>query len=301
MTVGVPKSLDPNLYSRASKIKGDGFPFHIRDATGVIQTLTEVPERIASSSYAADEALMLLVDPKRVVTVTSGVDLPGIHNAYGYYPPDLMRNNGELEKLISTRPDIVIVMDTKPAEQVKMLISAGITVIRFSFYVSFEQVDANLRKLAALLGATSKADEVLSEMWDKIARVEKAVEGVTKPRTLTYGMSGNSSARGTLNDDMIERAGAINIANEVGRTGSVKLPQELAISLQPEVILLGDYRGGPGFREFLYKSPAWKDVPAIRNRRVYLYKSTWGTTGSPFRAKAVEQIAQLIHPERLSS
>lgn len=301
LSLHVPGRLDPNLYSRASRIEGTDFPFRIFDPTGATQMLSAPPQRIASAGYASDEALMLLVDQDRVVTVTEGVELKAIHNAYGYYSPQIPRNNGELEKLIATQPDIVLVMDTKPAEQVKMLIAAGIVVVRFSFYVSFEQVDHNFRQLAALLDVMPKADTVLADMWARLARVGNAVAGTSRPRVLSYGMSGHTTGKGTLNDDMIIRAGGLNVANETGQVGSIKLPQELAIALQPDVIITGDFGGGEAFRDYLYSATAWQDVPAIRDRRIYIYKSSWGTTGSPFRALAVEQIAGFLHPERLPS
>jgi len=40
---------------------------------------------------------------------------------------------------------------------------------------------------------------------------------------------------------------------------------------------------------------AWKDVPAVKNKRIYAVPGTWLRSVSQHRIKGVEAIAQLLH------
>ncbi len=297
LRLSVPKGLDASGYRQTSRIHGEDFPFTIEDPSGVRQVLERPPRRIMSTSYPGDEALTLLVSRDRVVSVTEGVDDAGIHNSAGHFPPAIHRNRAQLEEAIAQRPDLIVASDNTPAEVIRVLASADIIVVRFAFYESFQLVDRNTRLIARVLGASARADAVLADMWSRLAAVERAVAGAARPRLLWYNMRGNSNGPGTLNDEMIELAGASNIVRETGQTGSVSLPQEMAVSMLPEVIVLGEWTTGHQDREFILSSPAWRNVPAVRHGRVHVINSAWGTTGSPYRVRGVEQLASVLHPE----
>lgn len=297
----VPNRLDPAAYLQASRIVGDRFPFRIEDPSGASLTIKSPPQRVITTGWPSDEAMYLLTAGKRVVSVGSSVDDPGISNVAGLYDRKIHRNKNKLEEVIALEPDLIITGASVNASYVTAVMGSGIPVLRFAFYESFQSVDDNLRLLARLVGAEAQADLVLADMWSRLAKVTSAVEGAVRPRVL---WADTGARPGSLYDETLTAAGALNVAREAGNVAhpGEALPKELQFSLQPDVIFYGgDWGRGKLLGPDLKTSPDWKDVPAVKNGRVYSIHMAWCTTGSPYRIRGVEQMARYLHPDRFTA
>ncbi len=282
-----------------TQVIGDGFPKRLIDPLGRGHQLLAPPRRIASAILAGDEMLAGLVPTDRVVGVTYLVDDPGISNVADHYPEEIPRIRTEIEALLALRPDLVLASTHSDAAGVRMLLSAGVAVARFATFDSFEEVARNLELLGEILGEPEAARTVLAEMGQRLAAVRKAVAGRPRPRVLYYSLSGSIGGRGTLADEMIQLAGGYNLVRKTGVTGYQRITRELAIALQPEVMILSGWSGSDDAAgdERLRTDPAWQAVPAVRNGKVYALRGAWVTSGSQFRVAGVEALARLLHPE----
>lgn len=275
------------------------FPRQILDPVGREVVLPAAPSAIVSVILAGDEMLSELVSRDRVRSVTYLADEPGISNIVGVYPESTYRNYGGVEEIIAAEPDLVIVAGYNNATSVEMLLSSGIPILRFANFQSYDHVRDNVRTLAKALGAETKAERWLEAMDQRIARVQDRVATLPKPRVLYYSLDGSTSGPGSLMDETIHLAGGVNVVAAVGTGAYGKISPELAISLMPDVILINDWEaeGGKSARQLLMDNPAWKDVPAVKNQRVFSVYGAWLTSGSPFRVNGVERVAELLHPE----
>jgi iron complex transport system substrate-binding protein len=276
-----------------------GFPRQIIDPAGRNILLQQPTFAIVSGILAGDEMLSRLVDQSRVRSVTYLADEPGISNVPDTYSDDIFRNHGAVEEIISMEPDLVIVAAYSDATSVEMLLNAGIPIIRFANFHSYDDVRNNVRTLAKATGSEPQAKAWLSEMDKRIAEVQQRVANRPKPRVLYYNLSGSTSGPGSMMDETINLAGGRNVIGETGLESYVQISPEMAISLQPDVILVSDWaaKGDKTAKQILQKDPAWKDVPAIINQRVYSVRGAWLTSGSPYRVTGVEAIARLLHPQ----
>lgn len=287
-----------------TRVLGEGFPKRLLDPLGREHPLEAPPRRIVSAVLASDEMLADLVPAERLVGVTYLVDDAGISNVAGHYPPAIPRIRAEIEQILALRPDLVVVSMHSDAVAVRLLLSAGVAVGRFAAFDSFAEVADNLRTLGAILGEEGRAQAVVADMEERLRAVRRRVEGLPRPKVLFYGSDGSTGGPGTLTDEMISLAGGHNLIRDTGMAGYRHITPELAIALQPEVVLLADWSGDTGSAlghsptvERLRSDPAWQQVPAVRDDRVLALRGSLVTSGSQFRVASVEALARLLHPE----
>jgi iron complex transport system substrate-binding protein len=179
------------------------------------------------------------------------------------------------------------------------LLSAGIPVVRLGAYHSYSDIFRNIEIVGQVVGNEQNAQSVLNRFSGRIAMVKSKVAGQPRPRVLYFEMSGYTAGPGSLVDEMITLAGGFNVIRETGFGGSHKLSQELAIGLEPDVIIVSGWspKGERRPARQLMTNPVWQDVPAIKNRRVYDVPGSWAISNSQFSAEGLEHLAVLLHPE----
>lgn len=286
-----------------TRIIGEGFPKRLIDPLGRAHLLPSPPRRIASVILAGDEMLADLVPTEHVVGVTYLVDDAGISNVAKHYPDDIPRIRTEIEALLALRPDLAVLSTHSDAVGVRMLMASGVAVVRLATFDSFTGVAENLRLLGEILGVPSRAQAVIADIEQRLAVVAEQVAGRPRPRVLYYDLSGSTGGPGTLTDEMIQLAGGHNLIRETGIRGHSRITRELAIALQPDILIHSDWAGSGASSpaEALRNDPAWQAVPAVREGRVYALPGAWVTCGSQYRVAGVEALARLFHPEAFAN
>lgn len=295
--------LAPAQRALASTVEGAAFPKRLIDPAGREHLLAAPPRRVVSAILAGDEMLARLLGDSRVAGVTYLADDDGISNVAGRYPSTVARNRGRLEELIAQQPDLLLVAAYSDALTVRMLMQTGIPLLRLPVAQSYDEIAASVRLLGDVVGEASRAEAWVADMNGRIAAVRQAVQGAARPRVLYYGMGGFTAGPGSLTDETIALAGGHNVAGDIGLQGDQRISQELAIGLQPEVILLSGWQAGEGRTDgadLLRNDPAWRDVPAVAQGRVHALHGAWLTSMTPYRVRSVEALARLLHPERFS-
>lgn len=75
--------------------------------------------------------------------------------------------------------------------------------------------------------------------------------------------------RGSINTEIIERVGAINVAAAPGQQGLARVSVEQVLRWNPDTILTLDER----FYDAVWAHPVWGKLAAVKNKRVYLAPS----------------------------
>ena len=297
--------LAPSQAHFTTQIEGQDFPFTLHDPSGIQYTLTTPPQRLLSATLATDHILSDLISPRRLVAVSQYVDYPSLSNIVGFYDDSISRTHGEIESMLALQPDLVFVASYSNPETVRYLLRSGIAVVRLSEFKSFNDIITNIRLVATVTDTTAKANKVINNLQTRINLVKKQVQGKHKPRILYYDLNGYSVGGHSLMNEAIDIAGGINVAQGAIPDGEHKISEELAISLQPDVIIMNKWvfnqsQGQQSPVEILKNKSAWKNVPAITNNRVYAVPGTWLRSVSQHRIKGVEAIANLLHPAVIS-
>lgn len=228
--------------------------------------------------------------------------LPNVGGWYG-------KTTGNYETFITMNPDVVINCDTgvgdlattlkERQEKFGTLPVVGVTDAR-----NITQYDASIRFLGTLLGAEAQAD-ALSELYHRVLTpVTSRVSGIpADQRVRVYYAEGPkgllTDPSGSSHAELIDLAGGINVADCAITPGMGQTPvsMEQVTKWNPEVMIVGD----PTFYAAVSTDPLWKDIPAVKNHRVYLVPQ------SPFpwfdRPPGVNRIigipwtAKLLYPD----
>ena len=284
-----------------TQISGQDFPKTLTDVTGITYQLKRPPQRILSATLATDHILSDLINPKRLVAVSKYVDYPSLSNIVGFYDKNISRTQGEIESMLALQPDLVFVASYSNPETVRYLLRSGIAIVRLSEFRSFNDIFNNINLVADITDNKQQATTLINKIKRQIEQVQTQVKDKPKPRVLYYDMNGYSVGGNSLMDEAITLSGGINIAKDVLPEGEQKISEEVAISLQPDVIVMNQWvfnqqQDAQSPAQILSSKTAWQNVPAIKNNRVYSVPGTWLRSVSQHRIKGVEAIAKLLHP-----
>ena len=135
----------------------------------------------------------------------------------------------------------------------------------------FEATPAALRLLGDILGVSVRGQQLAKYVEDTFAEIDRALLEVPlekRPRVyLARGPDGlETGVVGSINAEIIERAGGRNVADAAGQRGLVRASLEQLIVADPEIILTWDRN----FFEQVRKDALWAGIRAVREQRVYL-------------------------------
>ena len=293
--------LNPAQTNFTTQVKGDHFPLTLHDPSGIQYTLATPPQRLISTTLATDHILSDIVPQQHLVGVSRYVDYPSLSNIVDFYDPSIVRAETEIESILSRQPGLVFVASYSNPETVRYLLRTGIAVVRLSEFNSFNDIINNIELVATVTDSQAKANLVIKNLRARLSFIKQQVNSQSKPRVLYYDLNGYSVGGNALMNEAIKISGGINVAQGKIPDGEQKISEELAISLQPDVIIMNEWvfnqsQGQASPVDILINKKAWANVPAVLNNKVYAVPGTWLRSVSQHRIKGVEAIASILHP-----
>ncbi|MBO0764935.1 MAG: iron ABC transporter substrate-binding protein [Hyphomicrobiaceae bacterium] len=185
-------------------------------------------------------------------------------------------NTANLENVLRFKPDLIIdVGSVGPTyvsladgvqEQTKipyLLIDGSLKGTPEVYRLLGEWLDASENAE----GLARYADETLNALSSRIAAIPEA----ERPKVYyARGVDGlETGLAGSINTEVLERVGAINVAAAAGKGGITRVSIEQVLAWNPDVILVLD----PTFHRLVQNDPLWASVKAVREARIYLAPS----------------------------
>lgn len=179
-----------------------------------------------------------------------------------------------LEQLLAAKPDLIVdfgtIGDTYKSLADRVQQQTGIPYLLIDG--SFGNTPAALRLLAGILGVPERG-EALAEAAEQIfAQVDAVLAKVPADQRskvyLARGPEGlESGSRGSINTEIIERAGAVNVVEGLrDKGGLVTASREQVIAWAPDTIIALD----PRFAQGAAARSDWRPVPAVKDQRIFL-------------------------------
>lgn len=172
----------------------------------------------------------------------------------------------DVEKILQLKADLVISDMSVPAAERDMLKRLNIkTVLLSSDKIS--SYCRNIRIIGNLLGKNDQAEK-------EIKRFSKELEQLKKERAADKTVSALillgvnplvSCNKNTFVSEIVELAGAVNIASNAGQSYFVISP-EFAVEKNPEIAVLSGMSGD--FRKHLFDISAWRYLRFIQNKAI---------------------------------
>lgn len=200
----------------------------------------------------------------------------------------------DLEKIVSLKPDMVLVTSlTNPAVKEKLK-NLGIHVVDFPLARNFQELCGHFVELGKVVGKVDAANKIIHSSREKIEALKKNIQGLPKPKV--FMQIGANPLFAVTKDyflnDFIEFAGGVNIAADA-KSGLYS--REEVIRQNPDVIIITSMGMlGEKEREQWF---AFSGLNAVKNSRIYVidtYKLC-GPTPVSF-VEALEELIEIFHP-----
>jgi len=265
------------------------------DEMGRTVTIPSRPERIVSLAPNITEILFALGLDKEIAGVSMFSDYP---EAAGSKPKVGSFVNISLEKVASLNPDLIIgTADGNRKETVEQLEQIG-----FPVYVinpsSFKGILETTLNIGMITGREKQAKEVVSGLRQRINAVVSLTGNLKRPGVF-FQVGINpvvTVGRNTLHNKLIELAGGVNIYGDV-MTRYPRCGMEEVVARKPDIIIVSSMKRGGNLSRIRNKWMKWKNVPAVRNDRIYIIESNLIDHSSPRIVDGLEEIVRIIHPE----
>ncbi|MBO0765312.1 MAG: iron ABC transporter substrate-binding protein [Hyphomicrobiaceae bacterium] len=288
---------------------------HARTVVDSAGRKVEVPDRIEKVFAAGPPASILLyvLAPEKM---TGWPDLPRpeerpfIAEKYRDLPA-LGRLTGRggtanLEVVLKVAPDLIIDFGSV-GDTYASLADNVQAQIRIPYVLIDGRLDATpkaLRLLGEILDVGERAERQAAYVEATFAEIDAVLAAVpADKRPLVYLARGpdglETGVVGSINTEIIERAGGRNVMQAAGQRGLVRASMEQVIAADPDIIITWDrnYFGK------VFDDPLWSGIRAVRDKRVYLAPTApFGWIDRPpslNRVIGLRWLAGLFYPDRL--
>ncbi len=216
------------------------------------------PQTIVSTNPCADAMLVELVPPGRIAAISHY----SVRAEASSMPLAVARRfattAGTAEEVIGLHPDLVVTSTFTPPATLAAYRRAGLKVLTLDSPTTIAASEAQIRTLAAALGATASGEAMVSRIESALSKssVPRRRPGPNNatPATGPRPSPGNNSdptallfiaddlanGSGTLLDELMSRAGLRNAAADYGLRFTGTLPIETIAAHPPRVILAPD-------------------------------------------------------------
>lgn len=260
-------------------------------------TFESAPARIISVAPSLTEIVAVIGKTENLVGVSQWSDFPeevkSLPIVGSYVRPDI-------ETIVALNPDIVLVVkEGPPNDMIDKMRALGLKVAVLDS-ADFPGIIRNIRWLSEVMDCTSAGNEVASRLERQYSAVRNAVAGETKPRAL-YAIALNpviTVGRGSYLHDVIESAGAINIAGDINEPYP-RMTLESIVEREPEIIFfsggMGSEANARAMKEYWSQ---WPRIPAVGNGRLVEIDAGLINRPGPRLVEGLAQLASKFHPAR---
>ena len=258
-----------------------------------LPTSADHASRVVSLNPTATEVIFAIGAHTRLVGRSKWDEFPA---AAATVPAvgDGIRPN--IEAVLATRPTLVILYATAENRAAASAFArAGVRTIALRVD-RIAQFFTLTQRLGAALGAPAQAALLMDSVQRTLDRV-RAVTATATPRTVVWPLWQQPVmvvGQGSYLDELIGIAGGRNVFHDLTAPSPVVSVEEIA-RRNPELLITTD---ASAMR--LAAAPAWRAVPAVRNRRIV--RDDPSLTGRPsvVLGSAAVALARLLHPELAS-
>lgn len=287
------------------------YPLTVKDVGGVEMTLEKEPKAIVSLTLGTDEMLLGnaeiagLVDKSRVVSVTTYAVDPAISNVVEIANEIPNKTLSEAEKIIALQPDLVFVDTWADPNFIQQLRDAKIIVYSFKTPSNIAEQRNVVLEIAHVVGADDKGAAMVAWMDEKLKTVEEKLKALKEEEKLTvmeYGEMSSSAGKGTNFDDVVTRAGLVNVVSKAGIEGWEPLNKEQMVQFNPDIIMLPSWyydksKSLDGMKQTLKGDKSLAEIKAIKNDKLIAVPNQHISAISQYVVLGVEDVARAAYPD----
>ena len=256
---------------------------------------------IVSLTLSGDEMLLGLVPENRIAGLSGKInedkEISNIVDKAKKFP----KVEGNEEVLMSLEPDLIIVADWLSKRITDIGAITGAKVYFYKTPNSYEEQKKLIRDLANLVEEKENGEKLIKNMDDRLKalqnKIAKNYKGA-KPRILMYTSFGTTSGKNTTFNDMVKLINGVNVVAEAGIDGFKDISKEKVIELNPDIIIVPiakKYDNINKISKLFFEDPSFKNVKAIKNKKVYFIQYKDITPTSQYMINSIEELVKVVY------
>ncbi|OFO31156.1 hemin receptor [Fusobacterium sp. HMSC064B11] len=257
--------------------------------------------RIVSLTLSGDEMLLGLVPENRIAGLSGKInedkEISNIVDKAKKFP----KVEGNEEVLMSLEPDLIIVADWLSKRITDIGAITGAKVYFYKTPNSYEEQKKLIRDLANLVEEKENGEKLIKNMDNRLKvlqnKIAKNYKGA-KPKILMYTSFGTTSGKNTTFNDMVKLINGVNVVAEAGIDGFKDISKEKIIELNPDIIIVPiakKYDNINKISKLFFEDPSFKNVKAIKNKKVYFIQYKDITPTSQYMINSIEELAKVVY------
>lgn len=269
----------------------------VRDDLDRSIQFVKAPTRVVSLAPSITEMLFALGLDREIIAVTQFCDFPPqalTKQKVGY-------SNPSIEAIVALNPDLIIA----PREFLRAELLGKVEQLRIPLMVfsanSVSDIATHLTKLGTIFGRAIPADEVITQMQQRI----DSIRGVTARRPgvrVLYVLNSHpliTVGPGSFIHELIGLAGGINIAGNTAMPYP-RLNMEVVLREDPDVLVfpVGKVESVPLSEQYVWQQ--WPALSAVKHGQLRPVPSDLLNRPGPRIGDGLEALARAIHPEAFS-
>ena len=279
-------------------------PITVTDDADKTVALDQPATKVVSLAPANTEIAFALGAGDKVVGDTTYCDYPEEAKAIAKIGDF---SNPSVEKIVALEPDLVLA-----AGGIQEGLRAKFEKLGMQVFVvdptTLDELYADLGELGQLMGVSSNATTVVTDMKTQVDAVQEKIGAAqassqtpfTTPKVFLeiYGKPLMTAGTGTFIDDLITRAGGVNVGAGAG-SGFPGYNAEKLIEEDPSVyVAVKGAQSDPGE---IAARPGYDQLTAVKDGAVYVIDDNLVARPGPRLILGLQQLAQMIHPELFGS
>jgi iron complex transport system substrate-binding protein len=223
------------------------------------------PQRIVCLTEETTETLYLLGEQDRIVGISGFTVRPA--QARREKPKVSAFTSAKIDRILELKPDLVFAFSDLQAEIAAELARRGVAVHILN-HRSVQEILEMIAMVGRIVGATDKADALVSQLMDRLARAEQSAAEGPKPKIYFEEWDSPMISAIRWVSELIEVAGGQDCFPElsVRSLGKDRIIQDpdAVIARAPDVII-GSWCGKKFRPEQVAQRPGWQAIPAVAN------------------------------------
>ena len=256
---------------------------------------------IVSLTLSGDEMLLGLVPENRIAGLSGKINEDKEISNIVDKAKKFTKVEGNEEVLMSLEPDLIIVADWLSKRITDIGAITGAKVYFYKTPNSYEEQKKLIRDLANLVEEKENGEKLIKNMDDRLKalqnKITKNYKGA-KPRILMYTSFGTTSGKNTTFSDMVKLINGVNVVAEAGIDGFKDISKEKVIELNPDIIIVPiakKYDNVNKISKLFFEDPSFKNVKAIKNKKVYFIQYKDITPTSQYMINSIEELAKVVY------
>ncbi len=245
------------------------------------------PQRIISINLCTDQLLMLIAERKNIASVSY---LAAKKNSSAMFieAKGIKPNRGLAEDILLMKPDLILAGTYTSRSAVFLLKRLGFNIIELPVAKNLDDIRQNIKTIANAVGEVEKGEQLLASFNQRLSKA-LATQPKQRPIAVFYRENGYTTGGNTLANTILETAGFINLASQLGISGSGYLSLETLIVENPNIIISGKQRSKKGsVARAAFQHPAFKKF--IAQKQIINISDPLWVCGTPFVLDAIEHL-----------